>query len=375
MGKDLRGKELGQGLYQTENGTYRARFTYLDKQYTNTFDKLSEAREWLAETKYDCSHSGIAASTHMTVDTWFDYWLDKIISPRLKYNTIVSYRGRYSSKISPHIGMMQISEVKPLHCQHVLNAAQEDGEVPGSVSKLKSIMHAMFDSAVENQLIPTNPITKSVKYVHGKCEKRTILTVDQQEDFMREGEGYVHFDAFVFVLNTGLRCGEMQALRWQDVDWANRLIYVKGTMYHDRNTHEFVVNSPKTKAGIRTIPLTEGAFNVLMMKKEAQKGRPVSMQYREYIFTGSDGIPLNTKAYNKCLSRISAKIGVPKLTMHSLRHTFATRCLENGMKPKVLQEILGHASISMTMDLYVHVTEDEKISEMRKLILPRAMGG
>ena len=167
----------------------------------------------------------------------------------------------------------------------------------------------------------------------------------------------------------------MQALRWQDIDWPNRLIHVNGTMYLDRNTHQFVVNTPKTKAGIRTIPLTDEAFDVLMERKESKNDRPTSLMYRDYVFVGKEGIPLNTKAYNKCLSRIAPKIGAEKLTMHSLRHTFATRCLENGMKPKVLQEILGHASISMTMDLYVHVTEDEKIAEMRKINLPKAAGG
>ena len=136
-----------------------------------------------------------------------------------------------------------------------------------------------------------------------------------------------------------------------------------------------MVNTPKTKAGIRAIPLTDEAFDILVKRRDMHRKKPVSLMYRDYVFVGNGGVPLNTKAYNKCLSRISSKIGVEKLTMHSLRHTFATRCIENGMKYKVLQEILGHQSISMTMDLYVHVTEDEKVSEMMKMKLPRAAGG
>ena len=92
--------------------------------------------------------------------------------------------------------------------------------------------------------------------------------------------------------------------------------------------------------------------------------------YRDFVFVGREGKPLKTYAYNKSLARIGKKIGVDKLTMHSLRHTFATRCIEDGMKPNVLQKLLGHSTIAMTMDLYVHVTDDERISEMNKVSFP-----
>ncbi len=373
MGKNLKGKEIGLGISQTKFGTYHARVVCSSgKRLSKSFKKLSEARAWLSEVKYNDAHSNLAASSKMSVDTWFDFWIDKIIGPRLKYGTIVSYRGRYSSRIRPIIGRMALCDVKPLHCQQVLNEAQCAGEVPGSVAKLRSIMHALFDTAVENQLISSSPVTRSVKYIHGKTEKRTILTLSQQEDFLNIGKQYLHYDVFVFILNTGLRCGEMKALRWQDIDWENRMIQINGTMYHNANMHKFEVNTPKTNAGIRTIPLTDEAFDILLERKKSKNDRPISLMYRDFVFVGKEGIPLNDRAYNECLHRIAKQIGVEKLTMHSLRHTFATRCIENGMKPKVLQEILGHASIAMTMDLYVHVTEDEKTSEMKKLSLPKS---
>lgn len=373
MGKDLRGKELGEGILQTKSGTYKARLRCKNgNRITKTFDKLTEARAWLIDARYEEEHLGIATGADMMVDSWFEYWINEIIGPRLKYNTLVSYKGRYNNRISPIIGKMPLTDVLPIHCQQAINYAQAEGDVPGSVAKIKSIMGAVFEAAVENQLIHVNPVTSSIKYVHGSAPIRTILTVDQQRDFLDKGSRYAHFDEFVFVLNTGLRCGEMCALRWQDIDWNNRVIHINGTMYFNQDKHQFEVNSPKTEAGIRTIPLKDEAIEILKKMKKLRSERPISMMYRDFVFVGREGKPLKTYAYNKSLARIGKKIGVDKLTMHSLRHTFATRCIEDGMKPNVLQKLLGHSTIAMTMDLYVHVTDDERISEMNKVSFPSA---
>ena len=116
--------------------------------------------------------------------------------------------------------------------------------------------------------------------------------------------------------------------------------------------------------------MTDATYEILCRMKKKRAERSVSLQYKDYVFVGREGTPLKTYAYNKCLVRIGKKIGVDKLTMHALRHTFATRCIENGIKPKVLQKLLGHSSIAMTMDLYVHVTDDERKSEMMKFNIP-----
>ena len=371
MGKDLRGKELGEGLSQISNGKYKARFRISNgSRKVKTFEKLTEAKAWLLDAKYEYEHTGIAAVSDMTVDSWFSYWIDEVVGPRLKYNTLVSYKGRYKNRISPIIGELRLDDVKPFHCQKVINNAQEMGDVSGSVAKIKSIMGALFDAAVENMMIKTSPITRSVKYAHGDTPERTILTIGEQREFMEAGQGYAHFDAFVFVLNTGLRCGEMCALRWQDIDWNEREIQINGTMYFDKDLHQFLVNSPKTNAGYRIIPLTDAAYDILRGIKKKRSERPISLQYKDFVFVGPEGKPLKTYAYNKCLARVGGKIGVDKLTMHSLRHTFATRCIESGIKPKVLQKLLGHSSIAMTMDLYVHVTNEERKSEMMKFNIP-----
>lgn len=372
MGKNLLGKELGEGLSQRESGLYQARFvSKCGKRISKSFKKLCEAKKWLAEASYEDNHSNIVAAAQMTVDSWFENWMNEVMKSRLRYNTIKSYEGRYHNRISPVIGKTLLSDVKPIHCQMVLNESKNKGDCPGSQAKIRSIMGAMFESAVENRFMESNPVTSGVKCTKGKSEQRVILTRGQQDAFMQEGERYAHFDEFVFILNTGLRCGEMKALRWEDINWQAREININGTMYYDHSVNRSVVNPPKTEAGKRTIPLTDDAYQILLDRKEAYKDRPVAEGYEDFVFVGKNGVPVRTISYNRCLDRIAKRIGVKNLTMHSLRHTFATRCIEDGMKPKVLQGILGHSNLSMTMDLYVHTTEDERTSEMKKLSIPR----
>ncbi|MEE3467204.1 MAG: tyrosine-type recombinase/integrase [Eubacterium sp.] len=370
IGKDLKGKELGKGLRQAKNGKYQARVRSGRERLAKTFNKLTEAKAWLLDFSYEKEHYGVLVNPDMTVDEWFEYWMNEIKGNTLKFNTLMSYRARFFNRISPIIGSQSVSKVLPINCQQVINYAQSQGDVTGSVAKVKSIMGALFESAVENKMIHANPVTKNVKYLREETPERTIMTFDEQCQFMEVGQDYAHYDVFVFILNTGLRCGEMSALRWKDIDWEAREIHINGTMFYNAEKKAFEVNSPKTKSSIRTIPLTDDAYEVLKRRKMQRAEKPVSMEYHEFVFVGSEGKPLINYVYNKCLARIAKKIGVEKLTMHSLRHTFATRCIEDGMKPKVLQKILGHKNLAQTMDLYVHVTDDEKASEIKKLQLP-----
>ena len=161
----------------------------------------------------------------------------------------------------------------------------------------------------------------------------------------------------------GLRGGELSGLKWSDIDWKNRTISIKRTV--EFLNGRFAESPPKSAAGFRTIPLTKRAYDILV----SQKGKkfPVIVGYDEYVFRNSKGKPQHRHIYNRSVKAIGEKIGVSDLSMHSLRHSFATRCIESGMRPKTLQRIMGHSSLSITMDLYVHVTDDELHKEIEKL--------
>ena len=128
---------------------------------------------------------------------------------------------------------------------------------------------------------------------------------------------------------------------------------------------EWRSGEPKSKSGYRTIPLTEEAVSILKKQKEKNKRiSEISTEWEEFVFLCRKGTPVKNSTYDTALFKICDKAKIPRFSMHILRHTFATRCIEAGMKPKTLQMLLGHSNIGITMNLYVHTTEEEKKKEM-----------
>lgn len=368
MGKDLKGKELGSGLSQRKDGRYSARFlSKSGKRVEKYFEKISEAKKWLASAKYDDEHGNIGSSTSMTVDAWFDFWINNIKKKTVRKNTVRNYNDRYFSNIKNILGNMIVSEVKPMHCQNVLNIMDDKNYAGSTMYQTRICMSNMFLSAVENGIIQSSPVTKSVK-----CPKKAettprVLTLDEQIKFIESSKSTSNHRQYMLILQTGMRAGEIIGLKWEDIDFDNRTISINRTMEYRYSVGKYEIGEPKSESSYRKIPMTQIAYDILKSLENDKKTRKVvSMEFKDFVFINRKGIPTKNSTYDSCLWKISEKSGIEKLSMHSLRHTFATRCIEAGMRPKTLQKILGHSNISITMNLYVHVTEDSKELEMKK---------
>ncbi|MBD8932168.1 MAG: site-specific integrase [Ruminococcus sp.] len=369
MGKDLRGKELGEGIYQQPNGTYCARFVdRFGKRKAKRSKKLQEVRQWLADATYINEHSDIEQATSMVVDAWFEYWID-VKKKTVRPNTVRNYTERYYKNIQNVIGKKLLTEVKPIHCQKIFTNMADEGDRTSTLYQTRITLFNMLEFAKENEIILSNPCKKSVKSDMGKpSQKKEALTIDIQKKFLEQAKGRSYENQYRFILQTGLRTGELIGLKWEDVDFTNRVLKIQRSMEYRHSVGEWRIGEPKSKSGYRTIPLTDEAIRILKAQKEKNKKiKVIPIEWNEYIFLSRKGEPVKNSTYDTMLFKICEKAEINKFSMHILRHTFATRCIEGGMMPKTLQKILGHSNIGITMNLYVHITEDEKQKEINKV--------
>ena len=366
MGRDLKGKELGEGIYQQANGTYCARFVdRFGKRKSKRSKKLQEVRQWLADATYINEHSDIEQATSMMVDSWFEYWID-VKRKTVRPNTVRNYTERYHRNIQNVIGKKLLTEVKPIHCQRIFTNMADEGYRTSTIYQTRIALFNLLEFAKENDVILSNPCKRSVKSDMGKpSQKKEALTIDVQKKFLEQATGQSYENQFRFVLQTGLRTGELVGLKWKDDDFESRTVKIQRSMEYRHSVGVWRVGEPKSKSGYRTIPLTDEAVRILMAQKEKnEKIKIIPMEWSEYIFLSRKGEPVKNSTYDTALFKICEKAGIAKFSMHVLRHTFATRCIEGGMMPKTLQKILGHSNIGITMNLYVHITEEEKQKEI-----------
>lgn len=255
-------------------------------------------------------------------------------------------------------------------------------------------MGTMFRAAVNNDIISKHPMD-GVRYTKPVRSVNDIhfLTVDEQKKFLEVANRSHNYRQYALLLETGLRTSEMIGLTWDSVNWKKHTLTVSKTLEYRHQTHIWRAGPPKTANSYRTIPLTDKAYQILKdcyeergSRKEAETlsnvleymdrrtGKTKQLVMKDLVFINfRTGEPTKNSSYDTHLYKLCDEAGIRRFCMHALRHTYATRAIEAGMQPKVLQKLLGHASIKTTMDRYVHVTDDSLTQAVRQFELNRAI--
>lgn len=381
MGKDLKGKDLGKGYRQRSTGMYDARFTVNGQEIYLTDSNLAKLKKRAADEikKYKTSYGQFSKNT--TVTEWFMYWLDTYKAPTVRLSTYEILLGRWNYILKDRIGFMPLSKLNSWHIQQAINDYMDSNptvETP-SIAPIRYTLSNCLDVAISLGLIQTNPcIATTVPKRHREQELTKKVEILSKEDalFILDSAKSEWFYYYLYVLmHTGMRAGEMNGLMWKDIDFENKCINVRQQMKYSPVKHELYLDILKTKNAYRVIPFIGDIENILIdLKSKAYKvSSETKAKYGDLVFATKHGYPIRTGAMDRTLQvhieRLSQSTGktYPHTTLHKLRHLFCTECFCAGMNPKVVQMLMGHASYSMTANVYTHITDDLIRQEVKKL--------
>lgn len=381
MGKDLKGKELGVGLSQRKDGLYQARYSdRWGKRKTIYGKNLRELRKELAEAIAG-NENYTSIKDEITLDRWFDRWMEVYKEKSIRPNTKREYTHIYKKNISPYLGSKMINSLVKSDIQRLIDRASDNNYAYERQNKIKVILRDMLQRAIEDNLIVNNP-ANGIKLRADKEVKTKSLTSDEQAVFFDYCRNTFYDNLFNIAVNTGLRPGELFALQTSDIDLENGFIDINKTLvyqkYLDDDKKTFHVEPPKTKQSYRKVPINSICRKYMeeqmKLKDVVSQKRP--KQQNDYLFVTKFNTPLNSVIYSDAIKAVIRQINLTRafdnqfeiFSGHTFRHTFATRCFENGIDAKVVQSYLGHASLKMTMDLYTHVTEEKSMMDIEKIV-------
>lgn len=382
MATDKNGKTLPKGITLRLDGRYMARFQYDGERYTIYDTNVKGLLEKMDNMKYELKHGIFCKPKEITVSAWFETWMEEYKYSTCKASTIQTYKQSYANYIQPALGKRKVTDIQPQALQKIINDLYKKGFSKSRVNFVFVILSGMFTQAQKNKLIINNPADSLVlpKYRKKSQNEKRVMSLEEQKLFLKYAKDSVYYDFYVIALSTGMRVNEIVGLQWSDIDWKNKLIHVTGTLVYLRTGLGRYKDTPKTASSRREIPMLNNIEELLKnirhrqlenrlrlgdKWKEEEALKNMVLTYEEGGAIWDTGIRVDMKKIANQIKKDG--IEFEPITPHALRHTFATRGLEQGIPLKVMQVILGHSSLAMTADLYSHVLPDTKAEEMKKI--------
>ena len=342
--------------------------------YTKT---KSEAIKKLHEEEYRIHFQEHVDPTSTRLVDWLRMWLDTYMKNSLKQSTYTSYKGYIEKHIAAAFPYLKLKDLTSKLLQDFYNyKLTQEGLSPKTIANLHRCLHKAMKQAVLEHYIDFNPCD-AVNLPRNEKPQIEILTREEQQRLIATSYKFRYGVFIRLTLATGLRLGELLGLRWEDIDMKKNMLSVRRTLnrlpkvdYNGiGNSTEVVIQEPKTKNSIRSIPLMQVILNELLQWKNVQlaDARTAGDIYNDsgFIVTNQTGGYIEPRTFKDYYDEILQAAGLGHYTFHALRHTFATRVLEQGMNAKTLSTLLGHYSVSFTLDTYTHVLDSQKHEEMQ----------
>ena len=316
-----------------------------------------EAAEKLAGVLSDHAEGIVYDDENATVGEYLDGWLEGSVRGSVRQSTYDRDAYLVNNHLKPALGRVKLKKLAPAHVQGFYRDRLDSGLSASTVHKMHAILHKALARAVAWQMVPRN-VTEAVEPPRPASKEMRPLSPSEARAFLDAARGERFEALYVLAVTTGMRQGELLALRWQDVDLEDATISVRRTLTRDGG--RVIIGEPKTRKSRRLIRLTSQATGVLRRHLERQLWE-IQMLGDGYadqglVFTTTTGAPVNpSNVRQRSFARLLRNAGLPHVRFHDLRHTCATLLLGKGTHPKFVQELLGHATVAITLDTYSHV--------------------
>lgn len=391
--KDKKGRVLQKGESQRKDG----RYIY---QYNDIFGNrkciyatnLSDLRKQEKQINRDLEDNIDTNGAEITLNNQFDKYL--ALKTQLCNSTKQNYIDLWNGNLRNYVlGNKKLCDIKKSDILMFYNSLAERGLKYSTIKIFHCMISPCFDLAVDDNIIRKNPCKGCLGEFSKDSDERIALTMQEQSTlmkFIKQSSVYsFYYPMIEFMIGTAVRCGEAIGLTWSDIDFKNKEVNINHQLIYKKfkNAYGFYVDSPKTDSGIRVIPMTTVVYKALLEQRQNQllKGWRTNIEidgYKDFVFSTKNKNPMMPSAVNNLLLNIVNKynntknkeIELPHISAHNLRHTGCTRMAEAGIDPKVLQYIMGHSKISVTMEIYNHISLERNRKEMDKLEKIRITG-
>lgn len=342
-----------------------------------TGSKKQDVVNKMAEYKAKNNAGLLPSNDKITLQQWFYTWLFNFRINDLKPSSLERYEGIYRNyiKTSP-IGKKTLSNLRATDIQNYYNALSSSGKSANVIKTLNKALKASLNEAVKQSYIVKNYCDSVTLPKVEKKDEVTIFTLEEQEFLIKSLDGHKLKMLIVMALGTGLRQGELLALKWSDIDFDNNTVSVNKSIKlvylvskdGSRNS-SILEQTPKTKSSIRTIPVPSNIVDELKLYKEEQEKNSKNELYEnnDIVFADDTGNYLDSRYLSKRYTKLLKDAKIDYKKFHSLRHTYATRLFEAGIPIKTVQVLMGHSDIKTTMNIYTHVMPEEKTKAVEKI--------
>lgn len=370
-------RDAGDGaLYPRKDGRWAGSFLIVKngrhvRKYVYGKTK-AEAREKLRRAQNEYEQGTLVTAPTQSVQAYLEYWL-KVQQTTLKVGAFHAYQRYIRIYITPYLGQIKLQKLSTDALQHWISQLQEQGLANSTIRYCYGILSSALQDALEWRKIVFHP-GKGVKLPRVTKYDGPVLDPEQARHLMEMAADRRIACLIILALATGMRRGELLALHWEDINIEEKRLLVKRTVSYlpdSQGRHRFVETEPKSETSRRSITLPQFACDALRAHKKRQNEERLSAgqrwQNRDLVFCTLTGGYSGLHGLHSQFKKLLQDAGLPDMRIHDLRHSAATILLTMGVHPKVVQELLGHSSITITLTVYSHVLPSLQRSAMDEL--------